>query len=66
AVNAPRGEFVLVMAGAEPPQEISMTRDDAVKLAKQWMQAGDSASTAAKKAAAQSTFSKSEIYKHCL
>ncbi|MEG2931113.1 MAG: 16S rRNA (cytidine(1402)-2'-O)-methyltransferase [Ruthenibacterium sp.] len=66
AQNAPRGEFVLVMAGAEPPQETEMTLEDAVNLAKQCMHAGDSASTAAKKAAAQSTFSKSEIYKHCL
>ena len=64
--NAPRGEFVLVMAGAEPIPETEMTLDDAVALAKSYMEDGDSSTTAAKKAAAASHFSKSDIYKHCL
>lgn len=66
AENTPRGEFVLVMAGAQPPEQEALTLDDAVALAKQLQQSGDSPSMAAKKAAAQSGFSKSEIYKHCL
>ena len=64
--NAPRGEFVLVMAGAEPPVPEELTLDDAVALAKQYMAEGDSPSMAAKKAAANSPFSKSDIYRECL
>lgn len=63
---APRGEFVLVMAGAQPPQPQAVTLEDAAAMAKQFQQDGDSPSVAAKKAAAKSGFSKSEIYKQCL
>lgn len=68
AENAPRGEFVLIMAGCPPVPDAAelLELDDAVALAKQYMQNGDSASSAAKKAAAASRFSKSEIYKQCL
>ena len=64
--NAPRGEFVLVMAGAEPAAEEEMTLQDAVVYAQSLMQQGQSATAAAKAAAAMSKFSKSEIYKECL
>ena len=64
--NAPRGEFVLVMAGAQPVEKTEMSLQEAVALAQSYMEDGDSAPTAAKKAAAASPFSKSEIYKHCL
>lgn len=64
--NAPRGEFVLVMAGAEAPKEELLGLDEAVQLARRCMERGDSAAQAAKKAAAASTCSKSEIYRALL
>lgn len=64
--QTPRGEFVLVMAGADPslfaPEELSL--EEAANLAKEIANDENvSASEAAKKAALQSKFSKSEIYK---
>lgn len=64
--NPPRGEFVLVMAGAQPPKAAELTLEDAVALAKDLMEQGQSAASAAKAAAAQSPFSKSEIYRRCV
>lgn len=64
--NPPRGEFVLVMAGAQPCPAQELTLDDAVGLARKQMAAGQSATSAAKYAAAHSAFSKSEIYRRCL
>ena len=65
--TAPRGEFVLVMAGSEEKDEkAEMTLADAVAYAQMLMDGGESATAAAKTAAAQSNFSKSEIYKLCL
>lgn len=64
--NAPRGEFVLVMAGAQPAQAEEMTLEDAVALAQRFLEQGDALSFAAKKAAAQSGLPKSDIYKLCL
>ena len=64
--NPPRGEFVLVMAGAAPKVPEEMTLEDAVDLALQKMEEGMSATAAAKAAAAASPFSKSEIYKACI
>ncbi|MEG0896567.1 MAG: 16S rRNA (cytidine(1402)-2'-O)-methyltransferase [Ruthenibacterium sp.] len=64
--NAPRGEFVLVMAGAPVAENIEMTLAQAVDYAKSLMADGQSATSAAKQAANISPFSKSEIYKECL
>ncbi|MEG2843200.1 MAG: 16S rRNA (cytidine(1402)-2'-O)-methyltransferase, partial [Ruthenibacterium sp.] len=64
--NAPRGEFVLVMAGAPVAENIEMTLAQAVDYAKRLMADGQSATSAAKQAANISPFSKSEIYKECL
>ena len=64
--NPPRGEFVLVMAGAEPKAEKEMSLEDAVDFALQKIKEGMSATAAAKAAAAASPFSKSEIYKACI
>ncbi|MDL2324133.1 16S rRNA (cytidine(1402)-2'-O)-methyltransferase [Ruminococcaceae bacterium OttesenSCG-928-A16] len=64
--QTPRGEFVLVMAGADPASFLppSYTLQEAVDMAKQLATANNfSASEAAKKAAAASGFAKSEIYK---
>ncbi len=64
--NPPRGEFVLVMAGAAPQAPAERTLDDAAGLARARMAAGESAAAAAKYAAAHSAFSKSEIYRRCM
>lgn len=59
-----RGEYVLVVAGAEaPPVEEGNTLEDAVELARQRMEAGESASEAAKQAAKETGVRKSEIYR---
>lgn len=59
-----RGEYVLVVAGAEaPPAEEGNTLEDAVELARQRMEAGESASEAAKQAAKETGVRKSEIYR---
>ncbi len=65
--KAPRGEFVLILAGAERTQGEAQqfTLEMAVQIAKEYMENGDSASMAAKKAAQQTGFAKSEIYKQC-
>ena len=61
----PRGEFVLVMAGGEaaPAEQDELTLEDAVALARRLMEEGQSASAAAKAAAAKSPFGQGEIYR---
>lgn len=66
AENAPRGEFVLVLAGADPVEEVEITLEEAVAMARERMAQGESATAAAKAAAAASPFSKSEIYRLCV
>ncbi len=61
--NPPKGEFVLVIEGAQPVEEQEMTLEAAVEAAKRSMQNGMSASDAAKDAAKLSGFKKGEIYK---
>ncbi len=62
--NDPRGEYVLIIKGAEICEEqTEYTLEDAVKLAKGLMEKGESASTAAKEAAAVSGIRKGDIYK---
>ena len=65
AEEAPRGEFVLVMAGAAPEEteETPPTLEEAVAAARALMAQGQSASAAAKAAAAQSPFGKGDIYR---
>lgn len=61
----PRGEYVLVMAGApaQAEQTREMSLEDAVEMAKSLMAEGQSASYAAKQAALASGLSKSRIYR---
>ncbi len=63
--NNPRGEYVLVMAGASlaenQPQPPSL--DQAAETARALMEGGMSASAAAKQAAQNTPFSKSQIYR---
>lgn len=63
AENPPRGEFVLVVAGAEKPQPLQkMTLEDAVAKAKELIEGGMPASAACKQAAAEGNFAKREVY----
>lgn len=59
----PRGEFVLVIHGAEMEKPQEYTLDDAVQFAQTLMGDGLSASDASKKAAAQTGLKKGDIYR---
>ena len=63
--NAPRGEYVLVMAGALPAEArpAPPTLDEAAQKGRGLMEGGMSASAAAKLAAQNTPFSKSQIYR---
>ena len=63
-VNAPRGEFVLIIEGRAPDVEKIYTLDEAVTLAKRLQIAGESASSAARQAAELTGIKKGEIYKN--
>ena len=61
--NEPRGEFVLVLAGADPADaaQDAPTLDEAVAAAERLMEQGMAPSAAAKQAAAGTPFSRGEI-----
>lgn len=61
--NPPRGEFVLVVAGAPDSAAQTLSEADAVRLALSYLSDGMPASKAAKRAAAESGVSRAEIYK---
>ncbi len=63
AAEPPRGEFVLVVAGAPPTEAPAMTAEQAAALARRYMQEGMSPSEAAKTAAADSGLKKGDIYR---
>lgn len=58
-----KGELVLVIEGAAPPEKTEETLDDAIELARARVEAGMSPSAAAKEAAGITGFKKGEIYK---
>ena len=60
--NAPKGEFVLVVEGAEAPPAQQATLEEAVALVAALMEQGRSRKDAAKEAAAQTGFSKNALY----
>ena len=60
----PKGEFVLVLAGETPAAEKALTLEDAVTRAQAYLAQGKKATEAAKLAAKETGFSKSEIYKN--
>lgn len=62
AENSPRGEFVLVLDGAEPEPE-NLTIPDGVQLAKHYMEEGMSAAAAARLAARESGCPRQAIYR---
>lgn len=62
--SEPRGEFVLVLEGAEEvKEETEFSLDDAVAIAKDIMASGKSASEAAKTATAETSIKKSDVYR---
>ena len=62
--KAPKGEFVLIVSGYEESETAeSYNIEDAVRIAKGYMEKGNSASAAAKMAAADTGFRKNDIYK---
>ena len=61
--NPPKGEFVLVIEGNKKTEKETVTLEYAAELARMYMEEGDSASEAARKAAKETGFTKSDIYK---
>ncbi len=59
----PKGEYVLIIEGAKEKEPEQMSFEDAVKLAKSYVADGMPASKAAKRAAAESSVARSELYK---
>lgn len=59
----PKGEFVLVVSGAEPLPDAKWTLDEAVAFARKQVEKGVSKNEAAKIAAKESGIKKSDIYK---
>ena len=67
--NDPRGEYVLVVAGAQPGQsadDAPLTKEDVVAAARALLHSGTPPSAAAKQAAAGTPFSRGEIYKELI
>lgn len=62
--NPPKGEFVIILAGAKEQKQQEYSLTEAISLAKEFAEKGDSASSAAKKAADLTGFKKGEIYKN--
>lgn len=58
----PRGEFVLVVGGAQEEPEPEMTLDEAIALVKKYRDDGLSLKDAAKKASAETGFSRNTLY----
>ena len=59
----PRGEFVLVIGGAEPPKKETGTLEDALLLARAAVTEGKSTAAAAREAAAATGCRRQEIYR---
>ena len=64
--NAPKGEFVLIIKGKSEEEKDEYTLEGAVELARSLMEKGESASFAAKEAAAVTGIKKGDIYKGIL
>ena len=59
----PRGEYVIVVAGAEKKTDEKLTLEQAAELARQLILGGEKMSEACKKAAKETGYPKQEIYK---
>ena len=62
----PRGEFVLVVAGAPEQEGPTMTEDEALALVRRYMEQGRSRKEACKLAAEESGYGKRELYERSL
>ena len=62
SVSPPRGEYVLVLRGAEEPDEPELTLEQALAVVEKYRAGGMSLKEASKKAAAETGFSKNELY----
>lgn len=62
AVSAPRGEFVLVVAGAEEQPQVEISLEKAVAMVQQQVADGVKLTQACKAVAAETGFRKSELY----
>ncbi len=65
-LQAPKGEFVLVVAGAAPTEKAVATADDAVRRVAQLMETGMSRKDAVKQAAKELDLPKNEVYELAL
>ena len=63
--NPPKGEYVLIIKGAEP-EKTEYTLEDAVDIAKKLIEQGNAVSAAAKESAAITGLKKGDIYKAVL
>lgn len=61
--KAPKGEFVLIVAGKPDEQETEITLEDAVEQARQLVSGGMSVNNASKEIASKTPFKKGDIYK---
>lgn len=61
--SEPRGEYVIVIEGAAPQQQETMTLEQAAELARSYAEGGDKLSEACKKAAQAAGVSRKELYK---
>lgn len=65
--NQPKGEFVLVLRGAEPQQEQELTLEDGLELVEKWRaEEGLSLRDAVKRVAKEMGFSRNELYQAAL
>jgi len=64
--DSPKGEFVLILKGAQRSEEAVMTREQAIKYALDLVKGGESKTDAAKKAAKESGLKKGDIYKEII
>ena len=66
SAEPPRGEFVLVVAGAPEGSSPRLGEDEALELVRRYRESGLSLKDAAKKAAAESGWSRNELYSRAL
>ena len=62
AETPPKGEFVVIVEGAQPVTEPTASQEDALSLMERYRSEGRSMKEAAKLAAADTGFSKNELY----
>ncbi len=60
--NAPRGEFVLVIAGADKPADVQQSLEDVIAAARSRIAAGERAADVCKALAAETGYAKRTIY----